>query len=139
MNESAPIQISLTPEFRRKVRTLAKKYRKIQSDLQPVLEQLQMGLLGDSTESTKQTPPELSHTNRISGIGYEVFKVRIRNSDIRKGKSAGYRLIYWMQSSTSIVLLDIYSKSEQENIEVAEIKQIISGFEQPSELIEDGE
>ncbi len=107
------IEIKLTSEFQRKVRNLAKKYRKVRLDLQPILEQLQAGhLLGD----------------RISGIDAEVWKLRIKNSDIQKGKSGGYRLIYWFSSSTSIVLIDMYSKSEQEDIEVADIMRIISSF-----------
>lgn len=56
------------------------------------------------------------------------MKVRIRNSDTQKGKSGGYRLIYWTDSAKLIVLLDIYSKSDQTDIEVNEIRQIIKGF-----------
>ncbi len=61
------------------------------------------------------------------------MKVRIRNSDTQKGKSGGYRLIYWISSTELIVLLDIYSKSDQEDIEVDEIRQIIKGFNITSE------
>jgi addiction module RelE/StbE family toxin len=115
LTENSAIEIRLTPEFKRKLRSLAKKYRQIQSDLQPVLEQLQVGnWVGD----------------KLSGIGAEVMKVRGRNRAIQKGKSGGYRLIYWIRSSTCAVLVDIYSKSEQEDIEAIEIQRIIAGFEQ---------
>ena len=33
----SPLQISFTPEFKRNLRQLAKKYRHIKSDLQPIL------------------------------------------------------------------------------------------------------
>ena len=56
------------------------------------------------------------------------MKVRFKNSDSQKGKSGGYRLIYWTISNKLIVLLDIYSKSDQEDIEVDEIRRIIKGF-----------
>ncbi|BAY74857.1 hypothetical protein NIES25_12730 [Nostoc linckia NIES-25] len=38
------------------------------------------------------------------------------NINIQKGKSAGYRLIYQLESSTSILLLTIYCESDQEDI-----------------------
>ncbi|NJL66750.1 MAG: type II toxin-antitoxin system RelE/ParE family toxin [Microcoleus sp. SM1_3_4] len=121
MTDTPSIEIRLTPEFQRKLRTLAKKYRQVQADLRPIVEQLQFGaLLGD----------------RIPGIGSPVMKVRLKNSDIQKGKSGGYRLIYWISSPESIVLLDIYSKSEQQDIEVAEIRQIIKEFSTQSEETE---
>lgn len=66
-NESTPIQIALTPRFKRDLRELAKRYRSIRTDLQPLVEQLQAGELpGD----------------RIAGIKYQVFKVRLKNSNI---------------------------------------------------------
>ncbi|MBE9014323.1 type II toxin-antitoxin system RelE/ParE family toxin, partial [Pseudanabaenaceae cyanobacterium LEGE 13415] len=87
-------------------------------DFQPVLDQLQYGEI---------------LLEQISGIGCLVMKVRIRNSDTQKGKSGGYRLIYWISSANLIVLLDIYSKSDQEDIEVEEIRQIIKGSNSSSE------
>jgi len=112
------VEIRLTPEFQRKLKNLAKKYRQVPTDLQPVLKQLQHGeFLGD----------------QIPGIGFTTMKVRIRNSDTQKGKSGGYRLIYWISSTELIVLLDIYSKSDQGDIEVDEIRQIIKGFNITSE------
>ena len=114
MSEVPPIKIRVTREFQRKVRSLTKKYRRIQSDLQPVLDKLSKGdILGD----------------RIQGTNAIVYKLRIKNSDIQKGKSGGYRLIYWFQLSDSIVLLDIYSKSAQDNIAVSTIQRIIENFE----------
>lgn len=118
LSDSPLVEIRLTPEFQRKLKNLAKKYRQVPTDLQPVLEQLQLGeFLGD----------------RIPGIGFPVMKVRIINSDTQKGKSGGYRLIYWISSTKLIVLLDIYSKSDREDIEIDEIRQIITGFSTTSE------
>ena len=78
-NESAPVQVEFTPEFKRNLRALSRKYPHIHSDVQPVVSQM---LAGDFPG------------DRITGTKYVVFKVRVRNSDIQKGKSAGYRLIY---------------------------------------------
>ena len=48
MSQPKPIEIKITPEFQRKVRFLTKKYRHIETDLQPILEKLRLGeTLGD--------------------------------------------------------------------------------------------
>lgn len=112
-NNSQLINIDLTPEYRRNLKSLAKKYRNIRSDLQPLILELQQGnIVGD----------------RLTGFGLEiyVYKVRVKNSNIKKGKSAGYRLIYLLESKTSILLLTIYSKSEQEDITINEINSILN-------------
>ena len=114
MSESTPIDIKATSEFQRKVKSLSKKYRHIKTDLQPILTRLSQGeKLGDP----------------ISGLKFTVYKLRIKNSDVQKGKSGGYRLIYWLEKAECIVLLDIYTKSQQENFEVRKIVQIIANFE----------
>lgn len=76
MTEQPCIQVEAVPTFNRNLRKLAKKYRSIRNDLQPIIEQLEQGeLLGD----------------QIPGVGYAVFKLRVRNSDTQKCKSGGYR------------------------------------------------
>ncbi|HEY9703079.1 MAG TPA: hypothetical protein V6C58_11570 [Allocoleopsis sp.] len=57
-----------------------------------------------------------------------IYKVRVKNSNIKKGKSAGYRLIYLLDSETSILLLTMYSKSEQEDITVNDINSIVAEY-----------
>ena len=93
------------------MRALSKKYRHIRSDIQPVIERLQAGVVVGS---------------QIRGTDYTVFKVRIRNSDIQKGNRSGYRLIYYLKSPTFIVLATIYSKLEKPDISAKEIRRIIS-------------
>jgi len=114
-NNSDPMNIDLTPEYRKNLKNLAKKYRNIRSDTQSAIAELQNGsVLGD----------------RLVGFGSNlyVYKVRVKNSDIQKGKSAGYRIIYLLESESSILLLTIYSKSEQEDITVAQIQSILDYF-----------
>ena len=59
-----------------------------------------------------------------------IFKLRVKNSDIKKGKSGIYRLIYYLKTLTGIVLLTIYPKSEQSDIEADEIRDIITEYQQ---------
>ena len=78
------IHVAFSDQFKRDVRRLSKRDRRIRIDLQPVIEQLKSGeILGD----------------RIPDIGYAVFKVRVRNSSAKKGKSGGYRVIYYLKTS----------------------------------------
>ena len=114
-NEPPLIQVEVTAKFKRNLRILAKKYRNIRQDIQPIIIQLQAGKL----------PGE-----RITGIGYTIFKLRVKNSNIQKGKSGGYRVIYYVKTTTKIILVTVYSKSECEDISAAEIKQILTEFEQ---------
>lgn len=117
-SESPLVQINFTDEFKQRLRTLSKKYRHIKSDIQPIIEQLQTGnYLGD----------------QIPGTGYTVFKVRVRNNDIQKGKSGGYRLIYELESPTSIILLLIYSKLDQTDVTSEEIQSVIEKFQEYEE------
>ncbi len=107
------IKVEASPIFLKNIRTLRKKYPRIQNDMQSVIQQLEQGeLLGD----------------RISGVGYPVFKLRVKNSDIQKGKSGGYRLIYYVKTATGIVLLTVYPKSEQADIDATEIRDIIDEY-----------
>jgi len=131
-----PVEVRFTPEFKRNIRQLAKKYRRIKTDVQPLLDELGQG----------QTPGD-----QIPGVQNEVFKVRVRNSDSGKGKSGGYRVIYQRTAEGAIVLITIYSKTEQEDIAAANLRQIILNYETqqkaanpangeapPEEIIADG-
>jgi mRNA-degrading endonuclease RelE of RelBE toxin-antitoxin system len=113
--EQLGVKIDLSPEFKRNLRSLAKRYRSIRSDIQIVIKSLEIGdFVGD----------------RIAGIGedYFILKARVRNSDIQKGKSAGYRLIYQVESPTYILMLTIYSKSDRTDIADKEICEILNEF-----------
>ena len=67
--------------------------------------------------------------DRLPGLDDEVFKVWVRNSDSNRGKSRGYRVIYWLKLPECVVLLDIYSKSDRDDVEVIIIQNIITAFE----------
>ena len=108
------VEVNLTPRFRKDLKDLAKRYRSIRRDLQPLIEQLQSG----------NTPGD-----RIQGLNRQVFKVRLKNSDIQKGKSAGYRIIYYLQTQTGIVLVTIYSKSDLSDVSDLTIEQAINQYE----------
>ena len=68
--------------------------------------------------------------DKIPGVRFDVYKVRARNSDSAKGKSGGYRIIYQRTLQASIILITIYSKTEQEDISPEEIRDIITHYEE---------
>ncbi len=109
-----PVNVAFTPEFKRNLRILSKKYRHIHDDVEPLIITLQNGELpGD----------------QVTGTGYTIFKVRVPNRDVKRGKSGGYCVIYYLQTPTDIILVTIYSKTEQADISAAQIRRIVNEFE----------
>jgi mRNA-degrading endonuclease RelE of RelBE toxin-antitoxin system len=94
-------EISFTFEFKRNIRALAKKYRSIRSDIQPVIDQLMNGDLPG---------------NQIPGVNLAVFKVRIQNT---------CRCVYYLKTRGEIFLVTIYSKLDQSDISAKRIKEIL--------------
>ena len=120
LSEAEPqsVQVEYTPEFKRNLRQLAKRYRRIKTDIQPLLDAL----------GQRQLPGD-----QVSGVTYEVYKVRAQNTDSGKGKSGGYRILYRRTMEGAIVLVTIFTKSEQEDIAPHEIRQILLSYESLSE------
>ena len=115
LNENSLVAIRFADEFEENLYRLSKRFRNIRKDIVSVFEQIQAGnFVGD----------------RIAGLGenYIVIKVRVRNSNIQKGKSAGYRLVYQVESPTNVLLLTIYSKSDRDDISSAEILNILDSI-----------
>jgi len=114
-SDQESVFVRFADEFENNLYSLSKRYRNIRKDVVTVLEQIQSGnFVGD----------------RIAGLGetYFVVKVRVKNSNIQKGKSAGYRLIYQVESPNSVLLLTIYSKSDRNDITANEILDILASM-----------
>ena len=90
MPSDPPIELEVSSDFKRNLRALSKRYRHIRSDLEPLLAQLQAG----------DCPGD-----QISGSISTVFKVRLRNTDAQRGKSGGYRVIYYLKTKAKIILV----------------------------------
>ena len=87
-----------TELFDKQAKKLGKKYRNIKNDLNTFLSDF-----------------ETLHLQSTS-IKKNLFKVRIANTNKNKGKSAGYRVYYYIQLEETTYLLTIYDKSEVEMI-----------------------
>jgi len=95
-------------QFKKDVKSLQKRYKNIKNDLKTLNKSLQ--------------------NNPKEGINLfsNVYKIRIQNSSINKGKSAGFRVIYYyIDNQNNIYLLTIYSKSDISNISDKKILQIL--------------
>ena len=65
---------------------------------------------------------------------YQVFKVRLKNSNIQKGKSGGYRVIYYLKTDWGIILATIYSKSDISDVSYEIIEEAIAQYEQEIQI-----
>ena len=93
-----------TKKYLSDIKYLKKKlnYVKINEDLNSILGAIQSGN---------------SNSKAVTGLGKEyggkVFKVRVPNSTAKKGKSNGFRLIYYLVTEqNTIYLITIYSKKD---------------------------
>ena len=66
----------------------------------------------------------------MPGVGYTVYKVRLPNRAARRGKSGGFRIIYYAQFSDRVTLLTIYSKTDDIDISNAEIRKLVTEAQQ---------
>ena len=105
-----PTTVAIPPTFQRQLRSQNKKYPQVSNEVRLLIGKLQ------NDERPGQSVP---------GTGYEVFKVRLPNRAARRGKSGGFRIIYYLRLANQAVLLTIYSKTEQADISTYEIQQLI--------------
>ena len=107
-------RILFASDFLRQAKQLRKKYHRLDSDLTPLFELLHRG----------ETPGD-----RIPGVDTElVYKVRLKSTDQAKGKRGGYRVVYYLQTRDSVVMLSIYVKNKQADLSSDRIVQMIKEF-----------
>ena len=87
------------PLFDKQFKKLAKKYNHIKNDIQI--------LVDDFDDIHRQA----------TAIKSNIYKVRLSNSDKNRGKSAGYRVYYYLKIDDVVYLSTIYDKSEIQMID----------------------
>ena len=114
MSIDPPVQVTFSDRFEYDVRRLGKRYRRIRLDIQPLIERLELcELPGD----------------QIPGMEYAVFKVRVKNSSVQRGKSGGYRVVYYLKTRSQILFVTMYSKSDRSDITATEVREILARAE----------
>lgn len=104
-------RVVLTSPFKSCVRQLGKRYPNVKDDIRVAI-------------SALLQEPRLGVV--IPG-GSGIRKLRVRNSDARKGKSSGYRLLYFVDEhpKPAIRLVFLYSKSDREDVTRKELQELL--------------
>lgn len=100
--------VETVSSFDRELKRLSKKYASLKSEV------YELG--------------ELLQSNPFQGepLGRDCYKIRIAIASKGKGKSGGGRIISCVKvTAERVILLSIYDKSEQEDIEDALLKQLL--------------
>jgi mRNA-degrading endonuclease RelE of RelBE toxin-antitoxin system len=104
--------VLFTPEFKRKVKSLSKKYITLRQSIDTLGEQLVKNpYLGES-------------------YGSNIYKIRLADKSKGKGKSGGFRILYYLAiqeaDSIKIILMTIFDKSELDTIKKKDAEILLS-------------
>ncbi len=108
MSFSMSFKVKVIPKFESELKRLVKKYPSLKFEFR------------DLKESLKISP--------IQGIplGHDCFKIRLSIVSKGKGKSGGGRIITCVfVSEETVYLLSIFDKSEKDNIQDKELKELL--------------
>lgn len=105
-----PTIINISAEAEKDVKHLRRKYPSVTAQLRKLIDQLEQD----------ERPGD-----KIPSTGYEVYKVRLPNPSAQRGKSGGFRVIYYVKLVDSIIILKVYSKTEQTDISIEEIQRVV--------------
>mgnify|MGYP003646411283 CR=1 FL=1 len=102
------LKIEITTKFKRKAKILLKKYPSFKKELYELINAL-----------------EANPTNGTS-IKHNCYKIRLSIKSKGKGKSGGARVITHLHvTDTTVYLIYIYDKSEQDSISDKELLELI--------------
>jgi mRNA-degrading endonuclease RelE of RelBE toxin-antitoxin system len=104
-------EIHLCDSFKRAVKHLKRRYPNVTNDVSSAIRELQ------------ESPTKGDIVRGAKGVR----KVRVENSDLNKGKSGSYRLLYYLvdRPSKRIYLIILFAKNERENISSKEILDLM--------------
>jgi hypothetical protein len=97
-----------TPDFKKFLKKLTKKYPSLKADLQGLIDTL------------REKPDSGIH------LGHGIYKIRLAITSKRKGKSGGARVItFLVTKDQEVYLVYIYDKSQLENITKEQILELL--------------
>ena len=101
-----------TRAFTKALKSFQKKYRNIGKDF-------------DAFKTAVSHSPR-NIGKEIPGFDGEVIKYRMPSSDMKRGKSGGFRIIgLLLNGDTELILLTIYAKPDMENISPKQIEDLV--------------
>ena len=105
-------EIIPTNTFLRAAKRLRRKYRHIDEDI---------------AELSHLLLPNPHAGDAVPGFEDTVYKMRVPSRDMKRGKSGGYRVIYYLVTNPELIyLLTIYAKAQKEDIATGEIRQLLN-------------
>jgi len=97
--------------FDKQSKQLSKKFNLLKSDLEDFINNFE------------------NYHATATNIKTNFFKVRLSNSNKNKGKSAGYRIYYYLKIDDTVYLLTIYDKSQIQSINENILNELIKEFD----------
>ncbi len=104
------MNIKTTDIFKKSFKKLLKKDKKLILEYEQLLNKL-----------------EKNH-NLGTHLGNGRYKIRLKNHANNKGKSASYRVVTYTKVEETIILVYIYSKSDEESVSEYKIDEILSSY-----------
>lgn len=102
-------KVRLIEESKKNIRELVKKFPLIKKDIFRLIDIL-----------------EIEPIEHGIHLGRNIYKTRVKNSNNNKGKSAGYRVIYYVVTKDmEVLILKIYSKNTIDSVSDKEILEIL--------------
>ena len=105
-----PTIVDIAAPFRKQLKQLANQFPAVLKESKTLIQQLK----------NDERPGDL-----IPNVGYDVYKVRLANPSARRGKSGGFRIIYYARLEDHVVLLFMYSKTEQSDVRPDQIRRVL--------------
>lgn len=105
--------VSIPAEVEKQIKRLKRKYPAVTSEVRQLVIQLE----------NDERPGD-----KIPDVGYEVYKVRLPNPSAERGKSGGFRVIYYVQLADQIILVSVYSKTEQTDMSPDSIREALENL-----------
>jgi len=109
-----PATVNLLSKFRRRLKRLRRKYPAVTQEVSKLVTELE----DDQRPGVK-----------LSGFGFDLYKVRLPNPSARRGKSGGFRVVYYAQFADLVHLVTIYSKSEESDVSVHAVQGVLAEIE----------
>ena len=109
-----PTHVKTLPRFDDRLEALENKYR---------------NAVDQADKFTKRLKRGERPGNVVPGVGAAVYRAAVRNQAVKGGAPKCYRIIYYVIVRDEIYLLTMYSKSQQKDISVSELKRLVAAAE----------
>ena len=104
-------RVDLPPSFTKDLKQLARKYRAVIDEVDDLISELE----------NDERPGD-----KIPNVGHDVYKVRLANPSAGRGNRGGFRVVYYVKLVDHVILLTIYSKTEQADIPMPALQAVIN-------------